>query len=77
MAQRIRDQVEARHRDDRDAQRLRHHLGGGHPDAEAGEEAGPDVDRDRRELPERHVELTAQVLDRGGELLGVTPTTGE
>ena len=30
-----------------------------------------------RELTERHVELTAQVLDRGRELLGVTPPAGE
>ena len=77
MAQRVRDEIEARHRDDRDAQRLRHDLGGGDADAQTSEEAGADVDRDGSELPERHVELAAQVLDRGRELLRVAAATGE
>ena len=39
VAQRVREQVEARDRDHRDAQRLRQHLRGGHADAQAGEHA--------------------------------------
>ena len=56
---------------------LRHHLGGGHPDPEPGEEPGAGADRDRREMVEVDAQLPAQVVDRRRQLLGVAATSGE
>ena len=72
VAQRVREQVEARDRDHRDPQRLREDLRGRHADAQPGEHAGPDADRDRRQVVERDPGLLADVLDRGREHFGVT-----
>src|SRR5690606_9346994 len=46
-------------------------LGRRHPDAQAGEQAGPDVDGDQSDLAELDAGLTADELDGRGEVLGV------
>ena len=50
MAQRVREEVEARDRDHGDTQRLREDLGGRHSDAQPREHTRPDADRDRRQV---------------------------
>ena len=77
MAQRVREQIEARDRDHRDAQRLREHLRGRHADAQPGEHARADADRDRRHAASSvDAELLAAARDRGRERLGVARRAG-
>ncbi len=77
MTKRIGEEVEARHAHHRHSQRLRHDLRSGHSDAQAGEQPGPHVDGDGRELFERHAELLTEVADGGRELLGVPAPSSE
>ena len=61
------------HGHDGDPQRLRHHLRRRHADAQAGEQAGPDVDRDGGQLLEADTGPAHELTDGGGQLLGVPP----
>jgi hypothetical protein len=66
-----REEVEARHADHRQPQRLRHRLRGGDADAQPGEEARTDVDGDRAELVQVDAGVAADEVDRRRERLGV------
>ncbi len=76
VAQRQGQQVEARHRDHRHAQRMGHRLGRGDAHPHAGEEPGAGIDGDGADLVQCDVGLPAQELDGGGQQLGVAAPAG-
>ena len=71
VPERIGDQIEARDRDHRDPQGLRHHLRRRDPHPQAREHPRPDGNGDRRQLAQREIGRPEQMFDGRRELLGV------
>ena len=78
VPERVRHEVEAGDADDGDPERLGHRLGGGHADPEAGEQAGPEAHRDRRESCDSSTSSCRHRYSIAGrEVLGVAPAVPE